>query len=65
MMYFLRNIESRGPARQRAIPGISKSREEEIQKILRKNLQNTRQRVGVTDMQTPVGVLFSITERSG
>uniref|UniRef100_H2SST5 Sodium/hydrogen exchanger n=1 Tax=Takifugu rubripes TaxID=31033 RepID=H2SST5_TAKRU len=41
----MQNIESRGPVRQRAIPGISKSREEEIRKVLRNNLQNTRQRL--------------------
>lgn len=45
---FLRNLESRGTARRRAIPSISKSREEEIRKILRNNLQKTRQRVGDT-----------------
>lgn len=39
-------MEPRGPARRRAIPSISKSREEEIRKILRSNLQKTRQRVG-------------------
>lgn len=36
-----RNIQQK-----RAIPSISKSREEEIRKILRANLQKTRQRVG-------------------
>lgn len=45
---FLRNLESRGMARRRAIPSISKSREEEIRKILRSNLQKTRQRVSDT-----------------
>lgn len=49
LLFFLhRNIEPRGSARRRAIPSISKSREEEIRKILRSNLQKTRQRVGNT-----------------
>ncbi|XP_030267534.1 sodium/hydrogen exchanger 1b [Sparus aurata] len=39
------NIQPRGAARRRAIPSISKSREEEIRKILRSNLQKTRQRL--------------------
>lgn len=46
-MHVLRNIEARGPVRQRAIPSISKGREEEIRKILRNNLQKTKQRVGI------------------
>uniref|UniRef100_A0A3Q1AGE3 Sodium/hydrogen exchanger n=1 Tax=Amphiprion ocellaris TaxID=80972 RepID=A0A3Q1AGE3_AMPOC len=33
------------PPRRRAMPSISKSREEEIRKLLRANLQNTRQRL--------------------
>uniref|UniRef100_A0A8D0ADE0 Sodium/hydrogen exchanger n=1 Tax=Sander lucioperca TaxID=283035 RepID=A0A8D0ADE0_SANLU len=41
----MQNIKPRGPARQRAIPSISKSREQEIRKILRANLQKTRQRL--------------------
>ncbi|XP_035537077.1 Na(+)/H(+) exchanger beta-like [Morone saxatilis] len=41
----MQNIQPRGPARRRAIPSISKSREEEIRKILRGNLQKTRQRL--------------------
>lgn len=41
----LRNIQPRGLSKRRAIPSISKSREEEIRKILRNNLQKTRQRV--------------------
>ncbi|KAE8282265.1 Na(+)/H(+) exchanger beta Beta-NHE Na(+)/H(+) antiporter [Larimichthys crocea] len=41
----MQNIQPRGPARRRAIPSISKSREEEIRKILRNNLQKTRQRL--------------------
>lgn len=41
----IQNLESRGTARRRAIPSISKSREEEIRKILRNNLQKTRQRL--------------------
>lgn len=41
-----RNIQQqREDARQRTFPRISKSREAEIRKILRANLQNTRQRV--------------------
>ncbi|XP_023254981.1 Na(+)/H(+) exchanger beta-like, partial [Seriola lalandi dorsalis] len=41
----MQNIQPKGPVRQRAIPSISKSREQEIRKILRVNLQNTRQRL--------------------
>uniref|UniRef100_A0A4W6DSX3 Sodium/hydrogen exchanger n=1 Tax=Lates calcarifer TaxID=8187 RepID=A0A4W6DSX3_LATCA len=41
----MQNIQTKGPARRRAIPSISKSREEEIRKILRANLQKTRQRL--------------------
>ncbi|XP_038580920.1 Na(+)/H(+) exchanger beta-like [Micropterus salmoides] len=41
----MQNIQPRGSARQRAIPSISKSREEEIRKILRSHLQKTRQRL--------------------
>lgn len=41
----LQNIQQKAPARKRAIPSISKTREEEIRKILRSNLQNTRQRL--------------------
>lgn len=41
----MQNIQPRGPARGRAIPSISKSREQEIRKILRGNLQKTRQRL--------------------
>uniref|UniRef100_A0A8C7YDD4 Sodium/hydrogen exchanger n=1 Tax=Oryzias sinensis TaxID=183150 RepID=A0A8C7YDD4_9TELE len=35
----------RAPPKQRAIPSISKTREQEIRKILRANLQKTRQRL--------------------
>lgn len=59
--YVLRNIESRGPVRQRAIPGISKSREEEIRKVLRNNLQNTRQRVGITANGLGFDLLVSVS----
>ncbi|XP_068567013.1 Na(+)/H(+) exchanger beta-like [Cebidichthys violaceus] len=41
----MQNIQPRESARGRAIPSISKSREQEIRKILRGNLQNTRQRL--------------------
>ncbi|KAM9339819.1 sodium/hydrogen exchanger 1b [Symphorus nematophorus] len=41
----MQNIQPRGLNRRRAIPSISKSREEEIRKILRSNLQKTRQRL--------------------
>ncbi|XP_059205693.1 Na(+)/H(+) exchanger beta-like [Centropristis striata] len=41
----MQNIQPRGPAKRRAIPSISKSREQEIRKILRGNLQKTRQRL--------------------
>lgn len=50
-LYFMcphRSLQPKGPAKGRAIPSISKSREEEIRKILRANLQKTRQRVGET-----------------
>lgn len=55
-VHVLRNTEARGSVRQRAIPSISKSREEEIRKILRNNLQKTRQRVGITAS----GLTFSL-----
>nr|WRO44058.1 sodium/hydrogen exchanger beta [Rachycentron canadum] len=41
----MQNIQPREVGRQRAIPSISKTREQEIRKILRANLQNTRQRL--------------------
>ncbi|XP_062266121.1 Na(+)/H(+) exchanger beta-like [Platichthys flesus] len=41
----MQNIQQKGPTRGRAIPSISKSREAEIRKILRANLQKTRQRL--------------------
>ncbi|XP_040909523.1 Na(+)/H(+) exchanger beta-like [Toxotes jaculatrix] len=41
----MQNIQPKGPVKRRAIPSISKSREEEIRKILRSNLQKTRQRL--------------------
>ncbi|XP_032391790.1 sodium/hydrogen exchanger 1b [Etheostoma spectabile] len=41
----MQNIQPREPAKRRAIPSISKSREQEIRKILRGNLQKTRQRL--------------------
>nr|XP_046274437.1 Na(+)/H(+) exchanger beta-like [Scatophagus argus]XP_046274438.1 Na(+)/H(+) exchanger beta-like [Scatophagus argus] len=41
----MQNIQQRESARRRAIPTISKSREAEIRKILRNNLQKTRQRL--------------------
>uniref|UniRef100_G3NC67 Sodium/hydrogen exchanger n=1 Tax=Gasterosteus aculeatus aculeatus TaxID=481459 RepID=G3NC67_GASAC len=41
----MQNIQLKQSARGRAIPSISKSREQEIRKILRGNLQNTRQRL--------------------
>ncbi|XP_041810958.1 Na(+)/H(+) exchanger beta-like [Chelmon rostratus] len=41
----MQNIQPREPVRRRAIPSISKSREQEIRKILRNNLQKTRQRL--------------------
>ncbi|XP_078478542.1 LOW QUALITY PROTEIN: Na(+)/H(+) exchanger beta-like [Lampetra planeri] len=40
----MQNIQAKEPPQQRAIPSISKSREEEIRKILRANMQKTRQR---------------------
>lgn len=46
---FLRNIQPKKPPpakpAERALPQLSKGREEEIRKILRSNLQRTRQRV--------------------
>uniref|UniRef100_H2LU87 Sodium/hydrogen exchanger n=1 Tax=Oryzias latipes TaxID=8090 RepID=H2LU87_ORYLA len=41
----LQNAQQRAPPKQRAIPSISKTREQEIRKILRANLQKTRQRL--------------------
>ncbi|KAI3358808.1 hypothetical protein L3Q82_015209 [Scortum barcoo] len=41
----MQNIQPRAPGRRRAMPSISKSREEEIRKVLRGNLQKTRQRL--------------------
>lgn len=41
----MQNIQPKEPSRRRAMPSISKSREEEIRKILRGNLQKTRQRL--------------------
>lgn len=41
----MQNIQPKAPGKRRAIPSISKSREEEIRKILRGNLQKTRQRL--------------------
>lgn len=41
----MQNIQPREPVRRRVIPSISKSREEEIRKMLRANLQKTRQRL--------------------
>lgn len=46
---FLRNIQPKKPPPpkpvERALPQLPKGREEEIRKILRSNLQRTRQRV--------------------
>ncbi|KAL4657596.1 sodium/hydrogen exchanger 1-like [Arapaima gigas] len=41
----MQNIQPKKPLPDRAIPKISKGREEEIRKILRNNLQKTRQRL--------------------
>ncbi|CAJ1082979.1 Na(+)/H(+) exchanger beta-like [Xyrichtys novacula] len=41
----MQNIQPKEPGRRRAIPSISKNREEEIRKMLRGNLQKTRQRL--------------------
>ncbi|KAM6899609.1 sodium/hydrogen exchanger 1b [Xenentodon cancila] len=41
----MQNIQQRGVAKRRAMPSISKTREQEIRKILRHNLQKTRQRL--------------------
>lgn len=41
----MQNIQPKAPPRRRAIPSISKSREEEIRKLLRANMQKTRQRL--------------------
>uniref|UniRef100_A0A3Q0QUI5 Sodium/hydrogen exchanger n=1 Tax=Amphilophus citrinellus TaxID=61819 RepID=A0A3Q0QUI5_AMPCI len=41
----MQNSETKGLTRRRAIPTISKSREEEIRRVLRANLQKTRQRL--------------------
>lgn len=47
-LVFLRNIQPKKPPAkpaERALPQLSRGREEEIRKILRTNLQKTRQRV--------------------
>ncbi|KAI1894836.1 hypothetical protein AGOR_G00119850 [Albula goreensis] len=41
----MQNIQPKKPPPERALPQISKTREEEIRKILRTNLQKTRQRL--------------------
>lgn len=41
----MQNIQPKEPPKRRAYPSISKSREQEIRKILRGNLQKTRQRL--------------------
>ncbi|XP_062386233.1 Na(+)/H(+) exchanger beta-like [Sardina pilchardus] len=41
----MQNIQPRRPSPERLIPHMPKGREEEIRKILRANLQNTRQRL--------------------
>uniref|UniRef100_A0A8C5E8A3 Sodium/hydrogen exchanger n=1 Tax=Gouania willdenowi TaxID=441366 RepID=A0A8C5E8A3_GOUWI len=41
----MQNIQPRDTVKQRVIPSISKRREEEIRKMLRSNLQKTRQRL--------------------
>ncbi|XP_022535583.2 sodium/hydrogen exchanger 1 [Astyanax mexicanus] len=41
----MQNIQPKKPPPERALPQISKGREEEIRKILRNNLQKTRQRL--------------------
>ncbi|TRY91645.1 hypothetical protein DNTS_034044 [Danionella cerebrum] len=45
MSHTFRNIQPKKPAQDRALPQLSKAREEEIRKILRTNLQRTRQRL--------------------
>ncbi|XP_059424535.1 sodium/hydrogen exchanger 1-like [Carassius carassius] len=41
----MQNIQPKKPPQDRALPQLSKAREEEIRKILRTNLQKTRQRL--------------------
>ncbi|KAM6967432.1 Na(+)/H(+) exchanger beta isoform 2-T2 [Aplochiton taeniatus] len=41
----MQNIQPKKPVEERALPRLSKGREEEIRKILRGNLQKTRQRL--------------------
>ncbi|XP_028254902.1 sodium/hydrogen exchanger 1b isoform X1 [Parambassis ranga] len=41
----MQNIQPKEQPRRRAMPSISKSREQEIRKMLRANLQNTKQRL--------------------
>ncbi|XP_072226800.1 Na(+)/H(+) exchanger beta-like [Leuresthes tenuis] len=41
----LQNLQQKEPAKRRVIPSVSKSREAEIRKALRANLQKTRQRL--------------------
>lgn len=51
-VFFYRNIQPKKPPPpkpvERALPQLPKGREEEIRKILRSNLQRTRQRVTET-----------------
>ncbi|XP_048881089.1 sodium/hydrogen exchanger 1 isoform X1 [Brienomyrus brachyistius] len=51
----MQNIQPKKPNSDRALPQISKSREEEIRKILRNNLQKTRQRLRSYNRHTLVG----------
>jgi len=54
-----RNLQQKEPAKRRVIPSISKTREAEIRKALRANLQKTRQRV--RNVMSPARVQVLIT----
>lgn len=51
----MQNIQPKKPIEDRALPQLSKSREEEIRSILRTNLQKTRQRLQSYNRHTLVG----------
>lgn len=48
-----RNIHPKSLPAERILPALSKDKEEEIRKILRNNLQKTRQRVRVCSLPGP------------
>ncbi|XP_051999655.1 sodium/hydrogen exchanger 1-like [Xyrauchen texanus] len=54
----MQNIQPKKPPHERALPQLTKSREEEIRKILRTNLQRTRQRLRSYNRHTLVADPF-------